>query len=167
MRLILLFILLSLKSFSQAIGLETTDEFTKEKIIQVNATKGTKWRGSDNIATGTFMYHFLSLRKVDTIKMLQLDMTWGFNICVSNHNDKIIILFADDSTLELKQVSKIDCADRVAARYFLTDDDIRKLSNTIIKKMRIYTTDGHAEFSIKEDRKELIKNTFILFQSKI
>lgn len=167
MKTIILFLFFSCSIFSQHIVVSKIDEFTKKEIIQANASKEPKWKTTDNIAKGFFNNVFLSLHKEDTKNILMLDMTYGTNICVSNNDGKAIILFENDTTLELPQVSKIDCALRVAVQYYLQNNDIEQLSKSIIKKIRIYTTDGHISFEIKEDKKELIKNTFNLFLSKI
>ncbi|MEY2868867.1 MAG: hypothetical protein RIR01_1332, partial [Bacteroidota bacterium] len=65
------------------------------------------------------------------------------------------------------QVSKIDCALRVAVQYYLQDSDIKKLCESTIKKIRVYATEGYLEFEVKNERRELIKNTFLLYNSII
>jgi hypothetical protein len=164
MKTTVLFLFFSGIVFSQQLAVSKIDEFTKKEVIQVNASKGAHWKTTDNIAKGFFNNIFLSLNKSHTTNFLTLDINIGTAICVSNNDGKIITLLEDDSTLELLQVSKIDCNSRVAVRYFLSDLDLEKLKTTVIKKIRLYTTEGFFDFEIKENKKEIIKKTFILFQ---
>jgi len=164
-KLVLIMLLFHQIASSQNITISKIDEFTKKEIVQVNASEGKNWKGSDNIAKGIFNYMFLSLQKSDSVTYMNIDLNVGAMICINN-DSKIIILFEDNTTLELTQIAKIDCAQRVVCKYFLNNENIDKLSNNLFKKARIYTTDGYLDFEIKENKKELIKNTFTLFKSK-
>ena len=152
--------------YSQQLAVSQIDEFTKKEVIQVNASKDKKWKNSDNIAQGFYNNVYLSLRKIDTLKSIQLDIQRGSMICLNNLDGKVIALFEDSSTLELPQVSKIDCAQRILATYYLPKNHLKKLTENEIKKIRIYTNDGYFDLEIKNDKKKIIKETFQLFQSK-
>lgn len=153
--------------FSQQIVISEIDEFTKLETLQINASKEKKWKTSDNITKGFFNYIFLSLKKVGSIKMIQLDIQTGSLICINNNDDKIILLLEDDDTIELQQVSKLDCSQRVVVKYFISDEQIKILSKNNIKKFRIYTYDGYINLEVKEDKKQLIQSTFSLFTNNI
>lgn len=161
-----LFLLIRISAYSQNISISKIDDFTKKEILQINASKNKKWKGSDNIAKGFFNNIFLSLRKTGTLNTIQLDIQIGAIICLNNLDGKTIILFNDDTTTELTQVSRLECAQRILSSYYLPAESLKKLAQVEIKKMRIYTTDGYFDFEIKEDKKELIKNTFILLDNK-
>ena len=167
MKHLLFFLLIGFSGSAQHITSTYIDEFTKQNIIQVNASKTPKWKGSDNITKGLFNYVFLSLKKIDSTKILQLDIQTGFNLCINNNDDKIILLLNNENTIELKQAAKLDCANRVLAKYIISDEEIKTLSINPIKKFRIYTYDGYIDFEVKEDKKDIIKNSFSLFNSKI
>jgi len=166
MKKIILLLLIGFSGSSQNIAISQIDEFTKLEILQINASKDKKWKGTDNIAKGLFNYVFLSLKKVGLIKILQLDTQIGSVICINNNEDKIILLLDNNNTIQLQQESKLDCAQRVVPKYLITEEQIKILSECQIKKIRIYTNDGYIEIEIKEDKKELIKNTFLLFKNK-
>jgi len=85
-------------------------------------------------------------------------------LCYSDLDGKITFLFEDGSKLTLKQISKVKCNTTAIVKYQLTDTDITTLLNSDIKKVRIETTDGYLEGSIKENKKQLIKDTFIKFK---
>jgi len=162
----LIFLFFSCSIFSQQISTRYVDEFTKDNIIQVNASKNTEWQGTDNIAKGLFNNIFLSLKQINATKILQLDIQIGGMLCINNNEDKIILLLENNETLELKQGSRLDCANRLLTKYIISDIQINLLSINPINKFRIYTYDGYITLEVKEDKKELIKNTFTLFKSK-
>lgn len=159
-------------SQAQHVALNKIDEFTDDKVIQVNAAEEKTWSTSDNIAKGIFNSIFLSTKSVkskeETLSnYIQLDISTGSMICLSKYDGKVIFLLDNNEKVNLKQVSKIDCGQRVLSKFILNNDDLEKLTNNKIIKFRIYTTEGYMDFETKEKKQELIKNHFILFKKTI
>ena len=156
-------------SFGQNIAINEIDEFTKNHIIQVNCSKNKEWKTSDNILKGIFNNGFLSLKNIKTKEMslniLQLNTQLGFSVCTSNYKSKIIILFSDNSTLEIKNTNEIICSTNILNTFHITNEEINTLCNKQFKKIRIYTTDGYLDFEIKEKSIDMIKKTFILYKN--
>lgn len=102
--------------------------------------------------------------------------------CLSEHDGKCILLFDNGETLELTQISSTNC-DRtyVYATYdFYSRDQIsdpaindivlknyEKIRTTPVKKIRIYGTESIADFTLKDDKKDiLIKHFRVINESK-
>lgn len=171
MKYLFLLLLFSKFSFCQNIAQNEIDEFTKYKVIQVNCTKNKDWKTSDNILKGLLNNGFLSIKNIKTsettLNILQLNTQLGFSFCTSSYKSKIIILFSDDSTLELKNTNETTCSTTVINTYHFTNEDLVTLCDKSFKKIRIYTTDGFLDFEIKDKSVEAIKNTFILYKNTI
>jgi hypothetical protein len=85
-------------------------------------------------------------------------------LCYSELDGKINFLFEDGTKLTLKQISKVKCNTTAIVKYQMTDIDLTTFLNSHIKKIRIETTDGYLEGSIKANKKQLIKDTFVTFK---
>lgn len=167
----IIFLLFINFGFSQHIVKNEIDEFTKNNVIQVNCSKKTKWATSDNVTKGIFKYLFFSLNnyKNDTtsVNTFNIDISTGSLLCFSKSNGIIIFLFDDESTLELNQTSKLDCETRQVVKYSINNNDLIILKTKRLSKIRIYTTDGYLNFEIKENKQQIIKETFQLFYNTI
>ncbi|WP_299434617.1 hypothetical protein [uncultured Maribacter sp.] len=156
---------------AQHLAIDKIDEFTENRIIKVNASSGKKWKMSDDVAEGLMKSLFISTKHERTNKEyltnLNFDITIGSTICATNTDGKSIILLKDKTKVELKQVSKIDCNQRIVIQYFLSLEDLAILSEKIISKIRIYATDGYIDLTIKEKKENLIKEHFGLILNKI
>lgn len=166
------FLFIGIQGFSQHIAMNQIDEFTDQKIIQVNASENKTWAGTDNIAKGLLNYVFLSSKSTtttsgDIVNYVNLDISTGSQICLSEDNGKVIFLFENGEKITLPQDSKTDCSNRVPAVFMLTDEDLTKLSTNLISKFRVYTIDGQLNFEVKPNKKEMILNHFKLFQKTI
>jgi hypothetical protein len=169
MKLLLLFFLGV--SFGQNISINDKDEFTKNHIIQVNCSKNKNWSTTDNILKGLFNNGFLSVKNIksqeNNLNILQLNTQLGFSYCTSNFRSKIIILFSDESTLELNNTNELLCGNTVVNTYNFTIEDLNIMINKNFKKIRIYTTDSYLDIEIKEKSIDMIKNTFLLYKNTI
>lgn len=177
MKYTLLFLFISINALSQRISINKIDEFTDEKIIKTDASIGSNWSGSDNIAKGIFNYVFLSNKYIEgNHKKITttLQITVGTMICVSPNNGAIILLLEDNSKIQFNQTSKIDCqTNAIIVDYSAGDTfedqlfNFKKLSTIKINKIRIYTTDSVIDLEIKDKKKEIIKETFQLLLTNI
>jgi hypothetical protein len=167
MKKIFFLLFFTILGFSQQKAIDEVDEFTKKRVFQYNAMLGKKWKTSDNIAKGFFNNIFLSVKSFDNEIILQLDIQNGSMICLDNVEGKIYILFKNKETLELKQSARIDCNQRVLAKYFLTYNDLVKLSTENIDKMRILNSGSYFDFILKDDKIEVLKKTFLLSKESL
>jgi len=177
MKKTLLFLIVCQFAIAQRVAINQIDEFTNEKIIKTDASNGKTWSGSDNIAKGIFNYIYLSNKytagnQENIITTLQI--TTGTMICVGPDSGSIIMLLEDNSKIQFTQISNIDCrTDMVIVNYSTgnTYEDqiknIETLSKLKINKLRVYTANGSLDFEIKDNKKEIIRNTFQLLLDTI
>lgn len=90
--------------------------------------------------------------------------------CLSEYDGKCILLFEDGETLELAQISETQCGDFLYAIYeFYSRDQINdpalrdialknyeKISTTLVKKLRIFGTESTEDYTLKDDKKDII-----------
>lgn len=172
----LLIFLFPLYSFSQQVVVNEIDEFTKDKKIKVTCTKTDRWKVSDNISDdwmGLAVYlgawHFTpkGFHAGGYVAEIGLSGSTIVN-CFSEYDGKIIWLFEDGDTCELKQISRTDCGTaHISARFTILQDDLNKLITKKVKKLRIYTTDGYSDYTIKEKKIEAIQQTFALLKDTV
>jgi hypothetical protein len=176
MKKIILLLLFVQPIFSQRIAINKIDEFTDIKVLKIDASEGKTWKGTDNIAKGLFNYIFLSNRynfgKEESL-YTTLQITIGADFCVSPDSGKVIFLLDDETKITLNQISKIDCKQQqLDVSYSIENIEnqleyVKILAAKKINKIRFYTTKGFVDFDIKENKKEIIKNTFNLFLIEI
>lgn len=167
--------LLPLYSFSQFVAKNEIDEFTGDKTIQVNCMTGSTWGESDKISKGLFAYAFLTGRYVLSKDSPAGSYSLTLNLhqlaqgsCLSEYDGKAIWLFEDNSTLEITQFSKTDCNwDNLTGYYSLSSDEVDKLINARVKKLRVYTTKGYIDYEIKPKKIEAIQLTFTLLKDTV
>jgi hypothetical protein len=167
MKKLLFLLLFTFIGYSQQKAIDELDEFTKKRVVQHNAMIGKKWKTSDNISKGFFNNIFLSVKSFDKDILLQLDIQTGAVICLDDLEGKIIILFKNKDTLELKQANRFECNSRVIGKYFINFNDLLKLSNENIDKIRILNSGSYFDFTIKDDKIEVIRKTFLLSKESI
>jgi hypothetical protein len=172
----LIFFVLNCNVFAQRIALNEIDKFTDEKIYKVDVSEGKRWKTSDNVAKGLLNNVFISTKIVNTEKrknvLLNFNLQLGRTLCVNPNDGKVILLFSDNSKITLNQHTEINCQSILNVDYFIGENQSEIESNLLnlttksISSFRIYFTDNFADFDVKEDKKELIKNHFKLIQKE-
>lgn len=164
----LIILLLSFSVFSQDLQIKN-DEFSNQKIISCTTQK-------QNAFLSSSLSKELSITLTCTAKIsengrkftyLSASIITSTIQCYSDHDGKIIFLFEDGEKLTLKQISKVKCDTNSIISYELSDYDLTKLLNNDIKKIRVIASDKYMEGEIKKNKKQLIKDTFVLFSLNI
>ena len=93
-----------------------------------------------------------------------------------------MLLFENDSTMTLKQLSKTDCSSSVlAANYIPLDEEqakdplwkdllesnVKILAENKVKKLRVYGSEGYYDFEIKDDKRDIIIQHLKSIQTKL
>lgn len=167
--LLLLFLLASTITFAQVVSLKENDRFTKKNILQVNAMKGKKWGQFDNIAEGMANNVYFSLKAENTSYYLQLN-TFVNNFTCLSEDSKVILLLEDESTIELFNKTKTDCASQnqsITGRYSISADQIKTLSEKYLSEFRIYYSEGYSDYTVKKGKKDIVKGTARLFLNEL
>lgn len=167
--LLFLALLISTATFSQVVSLKENDRFTKKNILQVNAMKGKKWSQFDNIAEGIGNNVYFSLKAENINYYLQLN-TFVNNLTCLSEDSKVILLLEDESTIELFNKAKTDCASQnqsITGRYSITEDQIKLLSEKYLSEFRIYYSEGYSDYTVKNGKKDIVKGTAKLFLNEL
>jgi hypothetical protein len=184
--LTLILTVISMTAISQEIDKYETDEFTGAKIITTKSFSGKSVKKTDFIDSDLDILLSISYRKAkdaDEIYLISLNILTNKKFgCLSEHKGKMMILFEDDSTMTLKQISKTNCnSSQLSANYLPLSDDqsketiwrdillenVTKLSKSRLKKIRIYGTEGYYDYTIKEDKRDIIIHHFNSLQTKL
>ena len=159
--------LFSISIFSQQIVENQIDKFTKNKVIQVNASSSKNWSTSDAVTKGMFKNVFVSFRKVNQTNYLQLGVSAnGYILCFSEDKEAIL-LFSDDSTLKLKNLDTNCDHNLVAGKFILSDENLELLKTKELQGIRIYFSEGYSDYEIRKNKKAVIQKTAELFHSTI
>ena len=167
----------TLNAWSQRISVNEIDEFTNTKKIKSDASAGKKWKQSDDVAEGLFNILFISSEYHENSEHSFLIITLDFQvtglICLAD-NSEAILLLENKETISIKNTANTNCEhNRIFGRYSFSKektaqiDLLTKLSQNPIDKIRIYTTEGYLNFTIKKDKKEIIQNHFELLKATI
>ena len=171
----LILLLLSIQVHSQIIGINGTDEFTGDKIIKVNCATGKFWDLSDRITKGIFSPVYVSCRYTKTKdgeEFYSTTLAAQFSDeqirCVSQIGGKAIFLFDDTTTLEVKQISDSNCHNaKLEATYNLSYQDLVLLSEKTIKKLRIYFSEYHIDYEVRDKRMKALLDHYKLLLSEV
>lgn len=170
MKRILFSIILSLFSisiFSQQIVENQIDKFTKNKVLQVNAMTGKNWSNSDAVTKGMFKNVFVSFRKVNDVNTLQLGVSTNGSVLCITEDSKAILLFSDESTINIQNIAT-DCQSiLVTGRYLLTEEALEFIKTKELQGIRIYFSDGYTDFEIRKNKIEVIQKTAKLFSEEV
>jgi hypothetical protein len=175
-------------TYSQEVRIETNkvDEFNGTKSITTSLSAGKYTKRSDYIdLDGSLLITLGYSLSADSVEL------YIFNIfttranklgCLSEYNGKCIFLFEDGETQELTQFSNTNCnSNSLYAMYVFWKRDqidypeirdimftnIEKASTKRINKIRIYGTEGIADYTLKEEKKDiLIKHFKVINESK-
>ena len=167
---ILLFLIFVNYNYSQIIISNETDEFTKSKNITVGAFEKQKLSLKDNVSNdkNVSLYFYISYTKeIDNKETQALLLSFWFpkNVCIVQESSKIMIMLSNNEILEYKSLGKTTCDKSITAAYLF--EDFTPYLNNEIKKIRVYTSEGYTDIEIKEDKKEIIRNSFKLLNSNI
>lgn len=163
-------------SFSQQIKVEVNqiDDFSGSRIIRTeNPINKTFIKMSDYIDKDKVLLFYLSYFKTKegrenyTINMIVNSTSIQ---CLSEYEGKCIILFDNGETMEISQISDTDCGQyRTRAIYVLAKRDeienndfnqislnnLEKLKNNLIRKIRVYGTNRYIDCELKENKKDI------------
>lgn len=175
MKLLLLFLMASTSGYSQYVAVNTIDEFTGDRKIQVNCMTGNHWGESDKVTKGLFNHVYLTAQYIQSknsdigIKFFTLNIkNQTSGTCLSKENGKSIFLFEDKSTLECKQISETTCKSAdLLANYAIDSEELSILITKKLQKIRIYTTDGYVDYEIKPEKIEALQQTFLVLKQTI
>jgi hypothetical protein len=167
--LISIYLLINGYCYSQELIKNETDEFTK---LQIKETS------FEPIVQNFSMSCFLSVKKIDSTYYLQAAITIGpGNIHFIEKDASFYLKLVDDRIVELKNIDyAISCkgcaytgsfsgsrAEGTTTTYILSDENMKIISSSGIKKIRIYTSKGYVESEIKANRSNVLKNELLLF----
>lgn len=170
--LLLLFAFFSMtQSYSQVLGFDEVDEFTDNRIIQLNASKKRGWTQTDGITKDIFKGAIFLTTKItkftDGKIYTYLNLNIHSNILLCFGGDKVILLFEDKNKITLDQISELDCSKISDVKYHLTQKDINIIKKSNLEKLRIYTRDGYIDYEIKEKAKPVIRKTLQMTADKL
>lgn len=154
MKMLFLLLFMPLFSFSQKITENKIDDFTHHKIIR------TTWEPFIR-ANGLFAYTRVS--KIDSSNYIDLRfMLSGMPFSVAP-GEVFYLKLANDSIIKLRAVEyKISCSgcgstgivgsgsQGMDISFYIPASNLALLSTNIVKKARIYTSDGYVEHEVKE-----------------
>ena len=160
----LLFLIIPFIGFSQDLKL-SHDDFTNQNKIECTTQKQNAILVSSiskEVSLTITCYANLS----DTgKKFMYLSANIAtYNItCFSDHNGEFIFLFESGEQLKLKQISGIKCNTASIVLYELSEESLVKLLNNDIKKFKIVASETYFEGTIKKNKKQLVKDTFVTY----
>jgi predicted metallo-beta-lactamase superfamily hydrolase len=185
-RCIIVFVFLCSSVFAQTIRSDKVDDFSKKRTISTNAYEGRKWRKADFIDDKNQMLASMSYttgREFDLYFLELMLLTTSDFGCLSNNGGKVLILFENDSTMELYQSSDTDCdnnspsavyamlsrddLEKVADPPTLLDETLKKLQSNLVKKIRVYGTKGFRDFTIKPEKKSVFTTHINLIKNSL
>lgn len=149
MKLLLLLLILPTTLFCQKIKVNAIDKFTNQKIIETD---------SKHLRAGFSCGISVSYRAVDTFLLIKI-VGYGCGVGVIGRNEKFIFLLSDKSTVTVKSKGIQDYTIRSSTmatvrsyshEYYITKEDIKKLSETTVESVRTYSTDGYEDIEIKK-----------------
>ncbi len=158
----------------QSIESDNIDEFNKSRVIKTKAYEGNLWKKKDFIDDkNEFLVSMMFSKSKDgtEIYAVKLEVLTARDFgCFSEHAGKVMILFENDSTMELAQFSETDCGAPFTALYVpaarenlnspliqdIVKENFNKLASTNIKKIRVYATKGFVDITLKPEKTNII-----------
>lgn len=175
--LILLLLVCANTILAQRVAIDKIDNFTDNSVFKVDVSKGKNWKTSDKIAEGLFNNIFLSSRLIrnenEILALSNFNFQIGKSICRNPSTGKIIILFTDNSKLTFEQASDIKCANNLDIEYYLgktlstMEENLSDLSTKEMDSFRIYFAEGYQDFSVKEDKRQIIIDHYKLIFDRL
>lgn len=188
MRLILTMLLtiITVAAISQQIDKDEKDDFTGTRRITTKPFAGSTWKKTDfidNKFNVLFNAGYSKGKDNEGVYLLSLNIITTVKFgCLSEYKGKIMLLFENDSTMTLKQLSKTDCSSSVlAANYIPLDEEqakdplwkdllesnVKILAENKVKKLRVYGSEGYYDFEIKDDKRDIIIQHLKSIQTKL
>ena len=167
-----LFLGISLPAYSQKIIKNEIDEFTNASIIETDynpINADFKWQTQIQGTRIDSSVFFKLAISIGANKVFSVDQGNHFMLKLSN--DSVIILKPQSSAVASRgglKHGKMSGSNAIGVNvtYHLTSDDILKLSNYTIKKIRIYTSDSYLEKDATESTNEIIGKTLRLITKR-
>lgn len=153
------------------------DEFDGSRTIGTEYKTGKFFKLQDYIdVDGTLLIaaYYYKTKEGNEIYNFSIITRAKYLGCLSEYDGKCILLFENGETLELTQISDTNCGDFLSAIYvFYSRDQINdpalrdialknyeKISTTPVKKIRIYGTESTKDYTLKDDKKDIIIKHF-------
>lgn len=145
---LLLLLLLPTTLFCQKIKVNAIDKFTNEKIIETD---------SKYLRMGFSCGMSAAYRSVDSFLLIRID-GYGCGVGVVGKDEKFIFLLSDKSTVTVKSKGVQDykigsgsiSQNSYSHEYYITKEDIKKLSETTIENTRAYYSNAYEDIEIKK-----------------
>jgi len=138
---------------AQKLAENKTDEFTKSVIKRTDWTSFTKKNGSNRPFRSDFR-----ISKIDENIYFELKMMLNDKVYSVKEGDEIMFLMEDESVISIKNISYTLTSHGEGAtgyggsanlgthtKYLVSDENVKKLSEGKIKKIRVYTSLGYFE----------------------
>lgn len=161
--LFIFFLSVSLNLFSQKITKNTTDEFTGSSIVQT----------SDVDISDDF---WCSVKKVNSVYILNLYFNGGKSIYTSNKDDELLIKFISGEIISLQNrelVTSELIQNTINGRYFshftisptyvIDSEQLNKLKNNPIQTIRLSLSGKYADGAVNERSAKKLMKLFNLF----
>lgn len=152
--------------FSQQVLPSKTDEFTGERIIEINSNAKPKKSMSDHITTAPKFHGFFMSSYIVTDKNNQI--TYQLVLRASHYmshytkGDRLILILEDKTKIALDLEHTTYNHPSIYLKYNLTMHQIQALANSPIYKMRIYSGGPYYDYDINESAKKRIQSMFTL-----
>lgn len=164
------FLIISFKNYSQVVLSEEVDEFTKSKNISIGAQLKDKLNLKDNVSSKedvSLFFNISYIKEKTGAESQALLLTFFFpkSTCLVQENSKLMILLENEEIIETISLGKTDCNKTLTGLFMIKD--LTPFLNNNIKKIRIYSSEGIYDITILEDKKKIIKDSFILLDKKI
>lgn len=160
--------LVTLFGFSQKIVENKIDDFTKNKVVR------TDW---EKICVSRDLYLYSRISKIDESYYIEMKIPTNYVTSIDT-NDDVSFMFENNEIINLKSTEyKITCygcgsiglagsaALGLGFSCKISNLDIEKFKNSLVKKIRIYKSGGYSEDELKSKNSEKLKAMFVLISS--
>lgn len=163
---LLLVLMVSSATYSQTLEENKVDEFTG------NSVKRTSWE----ILNQTMKFNaFSRISRINENTYLDLKIMIGGKVFAIAEGDELMLKLSNDEIIKLQSIKyEITCtgcgargysgsqAQGLSVIYSIANDQIEKLKNNSIIRVRIYTTNGYVEEDTKPKNADIIMNALKL-----
>jgi hypothetical protein len=169
MKKIILFLLISNIIFSQTLE-KVTDDFNQDEVITCKTQKKVGLFISSIAKEYITSISLKAIKKENVLKFtgLQLEVMTNPDIrCYSKETGSITLLLENKAQIKLKQISDLKCDQNSRILYIIDSVDLQTLSIIGIEKIRVMTTEGYYDLTIKTNKLNFIKDTFTVFNDNL
>lgn len=151
---------LCISGYSQKIKVDQYDKFLKKRRIETNKV---------NLKQGLSCGTAIGLRAIDTTNFLQF-YGYGCGCGVIGATDKFMFLMQDEETIEvvskgLQSYSINQYNNVFNYEYYITDEQIAKLSDKKAKSIRVYWSSHYNDFDVSASDQSSLMKLFQVFRS--